>query len=140
MVGEYGYGSVAAGHTHIRQNATLSRPGDEAIMVGSMSNLDLIDWRLVGFSALWLSGLSVILAAFSFGDYTASQRRLRTRQVLGWPGYQAAFNAGLVLFCLGLAGTAPALWQQLLWAVLAVAFGYQTWAAWRRRARSEGPS
>jgi hypothetical protein len=105
-----------------------------------MSNLDLIDWRLVGFSALWLSGLSVILAAFSFGDYIASQRHLRTRDVLSWPGYRAAFNAGLVLFCLGLVGASHAGWQQLLWAVLAVAFGYQTWAARRRRARSQGPS
>src|SRR5579859_1226154 len=107
---------------------------DDVIMVGSMSNLDLIDWRLVGFSALWLSGLSVILAAFSFADYIASQRRLRTRDVLGWPGYQAAFNGGLVLFCLGLIGSAHAWWEQLIWAVLAVAFGYQTWTAWRRRA------
>jgi drug/metabolite transporter (DMT)-like permease len=105
-----------------------------------MSNLDLIDWRLVGFSALWLGGLSVILAAFSFGDYTASQRRLRTRAVLAWPGYQAAFNGGLVLFCLGLMGSAFVWWQQALWAVLAVAFGYQTWAAWRRRTRPAAPS
>ena len=104
-----------------------------------MSNLDLIDWRLVGFSALWLSGLSVILAAFSFGDYTASQRRLRTREVLGWPSYQAAFNSGLVLFCLGLMGVAQVWWQQGLWAVLAAAFAYQTWAAWRRRPRPEAP-
>jgi hypothetical protein len=105
-----------------------------------MSNLDLIDWRLVGFSALWLSGLSVILAAFSFGDFTASQQHVRTREVLGWPGYQATFNVGLVLFCLGLIGSAHALWEQLLWAVLAVAFAYQTWAAWRRRARPHRPA
>src|SRR5438270_2449851 len=39
-----------------------------------MSNLNLIDWRLVGFSALWIIGLSVLLAAFSFADYTAAQQ------------------------------------------------------------------
>ena len=99
-----------------------------------MNNLDLIDWRLVGFSALWIIGLSVLLAAFSFADYVAAQRRLRTREVLGRPGYQAAMYGGLVLFCLGLVGSAHAWWEQMLWAVLAVAFGYQTWAAWRKRA------
>jgi hypothetical protein len=111
-----------------------------AIIVRSMSNLDLIDWRLVGFSALWLSGLSAILAAFSFGDYTASQRHLRTREVLSWPGYQVAFNGGLVLFCLGLMGRAQMWWQQGLWAVLALGFSYQTWSAWRRHTHPDAPS
>ena len=110
---------------------------ENAIIGNRMSSLDLIDWRLVGFSALWITGLSLILAAFSFGDYIASQRRLRTRDVLRWPGYQAAINSGLVLFCVGLIGSAHTWWEQLLWAVLAVAFGYQAWGAWRRRARPE---
>ena len=101
-----------------------------------MSNLDVIDWRLVAFSALWLTGLAVLLAAFSFADYFAAQQHVRTRAVLGWPGFQAALNLGLVLFCLGLLGTAHPWWQQLLWALLAVAFAYQFWAAWRRRTPS----
>jgi hypothetical protein len=100
-----------------------------------MSNLDLIDWQLVGFSTLWITGLSIVLAALSFADYVAAAQRLRTRAVLGWPGYQAAINAGLMLFCLGLIGSARAWWEQLLWAALTIAFGYQTWTAWRRRAR-----
>jgi membrane protein implicated in regulation of membrane protease activity len=58
---------------------------------------------------------------------------MRTRSVLGWPGSLAAIYAGCVLFCLGLLGTAPAWWQQGLWALLAAAFAYLTWAAWRRR-------
>jgi len=99
-----------------------------------MNNLDLIDWRLVAFSALWITGLSVLLAALSFADYIASQRRLRTRQVLLQPGYQAALYGGLVLFCLGVGGASNVWWQQLLWVVLAAAFGYQTWTAWRKRA------
>ena len=100
-----------------------------------MTNLGLIDWRLVGFSALWVLGLSVILAAFSFGDYSAAQEGARTRDVLARPGYLTAFNGGLVLFCVGLLGDAHAWWAQLLWAALAAPFAYQTWAAWRRRER-----
>ena len=105
-------------------------------MASRMSNLNLIDWRLVGFSALWITGLSIVLAALSFADYIAAQQRLRTRAVLGWPSYQAAVNVGLVLFCVGLVGSARAWWEQLLWAALAVAFGYQAWSAWRRRTRT----
>ena len=102
-----------------------------------MSNLDLIDWRLVGFSALWIVGLSIILAALSFGDYVAAQQRVRLRVVLAWPGYRAAINSGLVLFCLGLLGSSRAWWEQLLWAALVIAFGYQAWVAWGRRARPQ---
>ena len=98
-----------------------------------MSNLDLIDWRLVAFSALWLTGLGVLLATFSFADYLAAQRQVRARVVLGWPGSLAASYTGCLLFCLGLFGTAAAGWQQLLWALLAAAFAYLAWAAWRRR-------
>ena len=100
-----------------------------------MNNLGLIDWRLVAFSALWILGLSLVLAAFSFADYTAAQQGARLRAVLGRPGYQAALNAGLLFFCLGLIGSGRAWWEQVLWAALAIAFGYQAWAAWRQRAR-----
>lgn len=98
-----------------------------------MNGLDQIDWRLVAFSAVWLTGLAVVLATFSFADYLAAQRQVRTRVVLGWPGSLAAIYAGFLLFCVGLFGTAPAWWQQALWALLAVAFGCLAWAAWRRR-------
>ena len=101
-----------------------------------MSNLDLIDWRLVGFSALWILGLSIVLAAFSFADYRASQAETKTRtlDVLKSSGYRAAINAGLLLFCLGLLGSARAWWEGLLWLGLAAGFGYQAWQAWPRMA------
>ena len=100
-----------------------------------MSTLDLIDWRLVAFSALWLTGLAVLLAVVSFADYLAAQQHLRTRAVLVWPGSQAATYMGFLLFCLGLLGLAHPWWQQLLWGLLAAAFAYLAWSAWRRRAR-----
>jgi hypothetical protein len=98
-----------------------------------MSNLYLIDWRLVGFSALWILGLAVVLAALSYADYAAGQGRLRLRAVLARPHQQMAINAGLALFCLGLLGSARAWWESALWAVLAAAFAWQAWHAWRRR-------
>lgn len=101
-----------------------------------MSQLDLIDWRLLGFSALWLSGLALLLAAVSFADYAAHARQTKTRAVLGEPGYQVALNAGLLLFCLGLVGSAQNWWEQALWLLLAAAFAYQGWQAWRVHARA----
>jgi hypothetical protein len=105
-----------------------------------MRNLDLIDWRLVLFSALWIVGLALLLAAFSFADYAAHERHTRTRAVLAEPGYQLAVNAGLVLFCLGLSGRVRAGWETALWIVLASAFTYQGALAWRagHKARPSG--
>ena len=100
-----------------------------------MNNLELIDWRLVGFSSLWILGLSIILTAFSAADYEASRApsQARTRDVLRMPGYQAALWGGMVLFCLGLLGSARAWWEGVLWIGFAIAFGYQAWQAWQRR-------
>jgi len=93
----------------------------------------LIDWRLVVFSALWILGLSVLLATLSFADYTAHTERVRLREALGRRGYQAAIYAGLTLFAFGLSGTARAWWETGIWVLLAVAGGYLTWRAWRQR-------
>jgi hypothetical protein len=99
-----------------------------------VNNLELIDWRLVGFSALWILGLSIILAAFGAADYAASQApsHARTRDVLRTPGYQAALFSGMLLFCLGLLGSVHTWWEAALWLGLASAFAYQTWQAWHR--------
>jgi hypothetical protein len=97
-----------------------------------MTDLNLIDWRLVAFSGLWVTGLAVALAAFSLGDYEADRQRARTRDVLARPGYRTAVYLAVGLFCLGLLGEAQTWWAQALWAALALASGYQSWAMWRR--------
>lgn len=87
-----------------------------------MENLDLIDWRMVGFASLWILGLAVLLTVLGFADYHAKVEGRRIRDLLREPGYQAAVNGGLTLFCLGLLGSARAWWEKALWALLAVAF------------------
>ena len=99
-----------------------------------MENLNLIDWRMVGFAALWLGGLSVLLASVSMADYHAHTEGRRLRAVLGERGYQAAINLGFFLFCVGLLGSARTLWEQIAWGGLALAFAAQ-WALGLRRAR-----
>ncbi len=93
----------------------------------------MIDWALAGFSALWIVGLSLGLASLSLANYRASEERRKVGAILGLPGFQAAVDLGMTLFCLGMAGVAPAVWEQFLWGALAVVFGAKAGAAWRGR-------
>ena len=95
-----------------------------------MENLDLIDWRMVGFATLWIVGLAVELSVLGFVDYHAKERGERRRDLLRQPGYQIWVNFGLVLFCLGVLGSSRAWWESVIWGVLAVAFGYYAIAAY----------
>jgi hypothetical protein len=89
----------------------------------------MIDWYSVGFGALWILGLGLVTAALSFAYYLASEQKRRFRQMLELPACRIMINLGLVLFCLGLAGGVSAVWERLLWAVLALIFAVQIWQA-----------
>jgi len=95
----------------------------------------MIDWYSVGFSALWIFGIGLVTAALSFANYLASQQKLRfkqaclLRQALEMSACRIMINLGLVFFCLGRAGSVPAVWERLLWAVLALMFALQAWQA-----------
>jgi len=99
-----------------------------------MENLNLIDWRMVGFAALWITGLAVVLSALGFAYYEAVETGERLRECWRLPGYQLALNGGLALFCLGLSGPAGVWWERFLWVLLALAFAAYAWQS-RRRAR-----
>ena len=99
-----------------------------------MENLDLIDWRMVGFSSLWILGLSIILTVLGFADYHAKTRKLRFREELRGVGYQRFIYIGLTLFCLGLLGSSSTWWEKVLWGFLALCFTFfaaQVW--WEKR-------
>lgn len=90
---------------------------------------------MLGFASLWILGLAVILATLSFADYHANRGSKRRREVLGEPGYRAAVNTGLTLFCLGLLGSSRTMWETVLWGLLAAAFLSYTIAAFISRGR-----
>ncbi|MFQ5944572.1 MAG: hypothetical protein ACE5JF_13575 [Anaerolineales bacterium] len=95
-----------------------------------MEMLNLIDWRMVLFSGLWISGVAVILTAFGFADYHASISSRRLREVVGRPGTRVAINAGLMLFCLGLLGSSHSAWKSAAWGLLAAGFLAYAARAW----------
>lgn len=89
----------------------------------------MIDWYSVGFGALWILGMGIVTAALSFANYMASQQKRRFRQALEMPAYRIMIDLGLVFFCLGWAGNLSAIWERILWAVLALMFAAQAWQA-----------
>src|SRR5215207_1642561 len=93
-----------------------------------MGSFDLIDWRLVGFGALWVLGAALALTAVGFADDEAGRGKTRTRVVLGRPGYQAAIYAGAAMFAVGQGGLAGNGWLAAAWVAVGAAFG---WLAWR---------
>ncbi len=93
--------------------------------------MNLIDWPFVGFSALWIFGLSLNLAALSLADYERSENALRFREVWGRRGFQLASNIGLVCFCWGVCGVVEAWWEKAIWIVLGIAFAVFAFRNWR---------
>lgn len=97
----------------------------------------MIDWYLVLFGGLWIFGLSLALATLGMARYTALELNQSLRTTLAVPRFQIPLNTAMLLFCLGLVGSADTLWERALWLLLALLFAGQVWSAWRQRRVSE---
>lgn len=75
--------------------------------------MQVLDWAALARGALWIAGLSTVLAAWSFAYWLARERHVPLRDVLGRPAFQLAFNGGLAMFTGGLAWGSPVLWERL---------------------------
>ncbi len=81
----------------------------------------MIDLWGVFFNFLWILGLAVILATLSYASYEVARAtrvgrpKQRLRDKLDELAYALALDAGLVLFCAGLAATENRWWARLLW-------------------------
>ena len=92
--------------------------------------MNLIDWAGLIRNALWILGLSVGLAAWSYAWWWASEHGTSKRQALAGPGFQVPFSVGMFLFCAAMAWGALRWWERGLWVVLGLSFVWQA-AAWR---------
>ncbi len=88
----------------------------------------MIDLFSIGANVLWIVGLATALAAVSYAIWDAWASHTSLRERLGRTSYQIVLDLSAILFCLGLAGTSPALWQALLWLLLAATFFWQIWS------------
>ena len=91
----------------------------------------MINWINLAGNALWILGLSLGLAALSYASWAASLQGVPLRKLLQQPAYQRLFSLAGALFCLGLAATAAATWETVIWALLALAFLLQLALTWR---------
>jgi hypothetical protein len=99
----------------------------------------MIDWPLVLFSAVWLSGAALGLAVLSYASWSASTSSERLRVVLQRPRYQCALLAAACLICTGLGLTATTWLETLLWIMLAFSSAVALISLWRTARRKRQP-
>lgn len=98
--------------------------------------MELIDWAGLARTALWVLGLSIVLAALSYASWRASSRGERLRAALARPQFQTAFAAGCALVSAGLAWSAIRTWERVAWLALLLAFLWQLISAARATAHA----
>lgn len=105
--------------------------------------MQLIDWPGVVRNALWILGLSIVLAAWSYVWWDAGQRRVRWRHAFNWPLLHVPVSLGFLIFVISLCWSGRTIWERVAWAILALAFAWQAvggWRAARRNGWRSGPS
>jgi len=78
----------------------------------------MIDVWGVFSNSLWILGLAVLLAVWSYASYEASRRKQKVRHVIRELGYALVLNAGMVLFLAGMATTEDRWWARGLWIII----------------------
>ena len=96
----------------------------------------MIDWPRVLFSAVWIGGAALALAALSYASWFASLRGERLRAVLQRPAYQLLLRAAACLTCVGLGLTAATGLETVLWLILAVISAAAFISLWRTTRRN----
>ena len=85
----------------------------------------MIDWGMVASNSLWILGLSVLLAAFSYHDWLAGKTGQRRRDLFTKRSFLLPCTLGLFLTCAGWGiGQAVRWWEKAIWFVLAATFGW----------------
>jgi hypothetical protein len=84
-----------------------------------------MDWPDVARGALWILGLSIALAAWSYAYWWARQQQVSLRRVAGMPMFTIPFFTGLALFSAALAWGLESLWLRVVWAVVGA------WCLWQ---------
>jgi len=78
-------------------------------------SLRMINWHSVILSSLWISGLALLLAGFSYRYWDASQNNWPLRAQLSRPDFLRLFWFSIFLVSIGLAGTSQQLWVMAIW-------------------------
>ena len=69
----------------------------------------------VFFNGLWILGLAVLLAGFSYHYWLAHQENRRLVEQLQGSAFRQVFWLGLALIGAGLVGTSDETWELIVW-------------------------
>jgi len=95
----------------------------------------MLDWLALGFHALWITGLAVILASFSYHHWLAHESGRPFRDLVGRRSWTMSFAGGMVLVSGGVAaGLAEQWWTKAIWITLAAVYLLQLIRVVRRAA------
>jgi cell division protein FtsW (lipid II flippase) len=79
----------------------------------------VIPWASVFFNGLWILGLAVLLAGFSYHYWLAHQENRRLIEQLRGSAFRQIFWLGLGLVGVGLLGTSDETWERIVWILFA---------------------
>ncbi len=98
----------------------------------------MIDWVNVALNALWIAGLALTLAAFSYHHWLAGETARRLRDVLTQPSWKRPFSAGMLLTCVGFGyGLVERWWEKTIWTALAAAYAWRLVTLFRHGRRKD---
>lgn len=80
----------------------------------------VINWVSLLFHVVWIIGLAVILATFSYHHWQANQQNRPLREQLRLPGFVRPVWMGVILVTIGLAGTSQTVWEAIVWVILSL--------------------
>lgn len=80
----------------------------------------MINWQSVIFNSFWIFGLSLLLAAFSYHTWAASQFGRLLRVQLQETSFLRPLWVSIMLVCIGLSGTSNQLWETVVWGIMAL--------------------
>jgi hypothetical protein len=75
----------------------------------------MINWQSVIFNSFWIFGLAVLLAAFSYYYWEATQYGRPLREQLSQAAFLRFFWLAILLVSIGLIGTSQQIWEMAVW-------------------------
>ncbi|MGB3713294.1 MAG: hypothetical protein WA996_02580 [Candidatus Promineifilaceae bacterium] len=91
----------------------------------------MFDYWQLGSNMLWIFGLALLLAAWSYSYYEAYLAKIPVLQRLRTPRYDVVITLGLILICAGLAASDSRWWARLIWIIVGI-FIFVSWVIRRR--------
>jgi hypothetical protein len=92
----------------------------------------VIDWFSVAINSLWILGLSILLASFSYQYWLAAEVKRPLRAQLNTAPFLKSFWLSFSLIGAGLVGTSQAWWETGIWTFFTLLALYNLFTLVRR--------